>query len=151
MKFATLVLFTLITHSVFAQSYDTRNAETGFAMGVSGGYSSKQCVVANLSAGAMLLDQNHVSVNMVILGSVKNPDIPSIFEGRIGHIFNTLEVFGGAAYHIAGSDGKISSNINTGIRPAYGVIKHFYNSSFTLSAQMSGKIFSFQVGIFGVR
>lgn len=146
-----IVLFTLFSIAGYSQSYYDQNPETGVAMGISGGYSSKQCMVGTFTVGAMLPSQNHVSMNMVILSELKNKDIPSIFETRIGHVFNTWELYGGAGYHIAGSDGKIATNPNTGIRPAYGMIKHFYNSPWTLSAGMSGKIFSLQVGLFGVR
>ena len=108
-------------------------------------------MTGTLSLGAMFETKNHVSMNMVLLSELKNSDIPSIFEARIGHFFNTFELYGGAGYHIAGSDNKIAANPNTGLRPAFGVIKHFTSSPWTLSAGMSGKILSLQLGLFGVR
>jgi hypothetical protein len=151
MKLTTTLLFTLLAIAARCQSYGQPDPETGVAMGLSGGYSSKQCMIGTLSIGAMFETKNHVSMNMGILSDVKNADIPSIFEARIGHFFNTIELYGGAGYHIAGSDNKIAANPNTGIRPALGVIKHFNSSPWTLSAGMSGKIFSLQLGLFGVR
>jgi hypothetical protein len=146
-----ILLFTLPGFAARSQSYYQPNPETGVAMGLSGGYSSKQCMAATLSVGAMLPLQNHISINMVVLSELKNRDIPSIFEARMGHIFNTIELYGGAGYHIAGSDNKIAANTNTGIRPSFGVMKHFYSSPWTISANMSGTIFSLQIGLFGVR
>lgn len=151
MKLTATLLFTLLAIAARCQSYDQPDPETGVAMGLSGGYSSKQCMIGTLSVGAMLETKNHVSMNMVILSELKNADIPSIFEARIGHFFSTIELYGGVGYHLAGSDNKIGANPNTGIRPAFGVIKHFTSSPWTLSAGMSGKIFSLQLGLFGVR
>lgn len=146
-----ILLFTIITQTVNAQSFNTPNRETGIAMGLSGGYSSKQCVIGTLSIGAMLSSQNLVSMNMVVLSEIKNPNIPTIFEGRVAHFFNTIELYGGAGYHIAGSDNKIATNPNTGIKPALGVVKHFQSSPWTVGAGLSGTIFSIQVGLFGIR
>ena len=151
MKFILILLYVGIVTAAYSQSYNERDRETGVAMGLSGGYSSKQCMIGTLSVGAMLPAYNHLSVNMVVLSALKNADIPSIFEARIAHVFATFELYGGAGYHIAGADNKIASNPNTGIRAAYGIIKHFYNSPWTVSAGMSGNIFSLQIGLFGVR
>ena len=152
MKFThLLLLFTCISLASKAQSYYQPNPETGIAMGLSGGYSSKQSMLGTLSIGVMVPTKNHISMNMVILSDIRNSDIPSIFEARYGHVFNSLEIYGGAGYHIAGGDSKISLNPATGFRPAYGVIKHFSNSPWILSAGMSGNIFALQVGLFGVR
>lgn len=151
MKLTISLLFIMLGIAAHSQSNYQPNVETGVAMGLSGGYSTKQCMIGTLSAGAMLATNNHISMNMVILSELKNKDIPSIFEARVGHFFNTIELYGGAGYHIAGSDNKISSNPNTGIRPAFGVVKHFLSSPWTVSAGMSGKIVSLQLGLFGVR
>ncbi|MCW3112427.1 MAG: hypothetical protein JWR18_823 [Segetibacter sp.] len=151
MKLTTTVLFTLLSLAAHSQSYDVPNPTTGVAMGLSGGYSSKQCMIGTLSIGAMFQTTNHVSVNMTILSEMKRPDIPSIGEVRLGHFLSTWELYGGLGYHLAGTDNKIASNTNTGFRPALGIIKHFNSSPWTLSAGMSGKIFSLQLGLFGVR
>ncbi|HEX8278412.1 MAG TPA: hypothetical protein VF540_06935 [Segetibacter sp.] len=146
-----IVALTLLASTARSQSYYQPNAETGIAMGLSGGYSSKQCMIGTLSLGAMFPARTHFSTNIIILSEIKNPDVPSIFEARVGHVFNTTELYGGAGYHIAGSDNKIAANPNSGIRPAFGVIQHFRRSPWTISAGMSGKIFSLQLGLFGVR
>jgi hypothetical protein len=151
MKLTTSLLFTLFSIAARAQSYEVPNPPTGLAMSLSGGYSSKECMIGTFSIGAMLETNNHVSVNMIILSELKKSDVPSIGEARIGHLFNTWELYGGVGYHLAGSDNKIASNPNTGIRPAFGVIKHFNSSPWTVSAGMSGKMFSLQLGLFGVR
>ena len=151
MKLITTLLFILLSFAARSQSYDVPNPPTGLAMGLSGGYSSKQCMIGTFSLGAMLETNNHVSVNMVILSELKKSDIPSIGEARVGHLFSTWELYGGVGYHLAGSDSKIASNPNTGLRPAFGVIKHFNTSPWTVSAGMSGGIFSLQLGLFGVR
>lgn len=149
----TLIILLLIVFApiVKSQSYSKPDRETGVAMGLSGGYSSKQCFVGTLSVGAMLPAQNLISMNMIVLSETKNPDIPTIFEGRIAHFFNTLEFYGGAGYHLASSENKIGSNPNSGVKPAYGVIKHFQSSPWTVAVSMSGSIFSLQVGLFGVK
>lgn len=146
-----ILLFTLVCFTARSQSYYQPNAETGIAMGLSGGYSSKQCPIGTLSLGAMFPAQMHFSTNIIILSEIKNPDVPSIFEARLGHVFNTIELYGGAGYHIAGTDNKIATNPNSGIRPAFGIIRHFRSSPWTISAGMSGKVFSLQLGLFGVR
>jgi hypothetical protein len=151
MKFITISIFVLISFKVQAQFSPAANVVTGVAMGLSGGYSSKQSPIGTLSIGAMLHTNNHLSLNMVLLGNTKNAETPSIAEARIGHFFNTWELYGGVGYHIAGADDKIASNPNTGIRPAMGIIKHFTSSPWTISAGASGKIFSLQIGLFGVR
>jgi hypothetical protein len=120
-------------------------------MGLSGGYSSKQSLIGSFSVGAMLPGNNHVSLNMILLTPLNQADRPTIGEARIGHFFNTWELYGGAGYHVAGSDNKILTNPNTGFRPAFGVMKHFNSSPWTVSAGMSGKIASIQIGLFGVR
>lgn len=151
MKLTTTVLFTLLGLAGHSQSYDVANPSTGVAMGLSGGYSSKESIIATLSVGAMFQTVNHVSLNMTILSEMKSPNIPSIGEVRWGHFISTWELYGGLGYHIAGTDNKIASNPNTGFRPCLGIIKHFESSPWTLSAGMSGKIFSLQLGLFGVR
>lgn len=151
MKFTTVLLFLILSLTARSQSYNELNRETGVAMGLSGGYSSKQSMIGTLSAGAILGTNNHVSLNMVILSQLRNADMPSIGEARVGHFFHTVELYGGLGYHVAGSDNKIRSNPNTGIRPAVGIIKHFTSSPWTISASMSGNIFSLQLGLFGVK
>jgi hypothetical protein len=151
MKFISFIVFIVISSKAAAQFYDNANVATGVAMGLSGGYSSKQSAIGTLSVGAMLATNNHLSLNMVLLGNTKNAEIPSIAEARVGHFFSTWELYGGVGYHIAGADDKITTNPNTGIRPALGITKHFTSSPWTISAGASGKIFSLQIGLFGVR
>lgn len=151
MKIITFPLFILLTFAAKSQSYDTPNAASGVAMGLSGGYSTKQSVIGTLSIGAMVKTRTHLSLNVILLGNTKNSEIPSIGEARVGHFFSTWEVYGGAGYHVAGSDNKIASHPNTGIRPALGIIKHFTSSPWTISAGMSGQILSIQIGLFGVK
>ena len=151
MKFTTTLLLTLISFAANSQSYDVPNPSTGLAMSLSGGYCSKECMIGTFSVGGMLKTNTHVSVAMIILSELKKSDVPSIGEARVGHLFNTWEVYGGVGYHLAGSDNKMYSNPNTGIRPALGVIKHFKSSPWIVSAGMSGRIFSIQLGLFGVR
>ncbi|MDQ6815440.1 MAG: hypothetical protein M3040_17030 [Bacteroidota bacterium] len=151
MKLTTALFFILLSFAAHSQSYDVPNPSTGLAMGLSGGYASTESMIGTFSIGAMLETNNHVSVNMILLNELQKTDVPSIGEARIGHLFSTWEFYGGVGYHLAGSDNKISSNPNTGIRPALGIIKHFNSSPWTISASMSGKIFSLQLGLFGVR
>ncbi|WP_297818525.1 hypothetical protein [Segetibacter sp.] len=151
MKFLSVSFFILLSFAAMSQSYNTRNASSGVAMGLSGGYSTKQSVIGTLSIGAILKTNNHLSLNIILLGNTKNLETPSIAEARVGHFFSTWQVYGGAGYHIAGSDNKIASHPNTGIRPALGVIKHFRSSPWTISAAASGKIVSLQIGLFGVK
>jgi hypothetical protein len=150
MKWITFLLLTLLTNAVRSQSNEP-NPETGVAMGLSGGYSNKNCMIGTFSIGAMLQTRYHVSMNLTILSQMDRVDIPSIGEARVGRFFSTYELYGGMAYHLAGSDNKISSNPNTGFRPAFGVIKHFTSSPWTIGAGMSGKVFSLQLGLFAVR
>lgn len=151
MKLIIVLLSTILITSARAQLREVPNPSTGVAMGLSGGYSSKECMIGTLSLGAMVKGNHHLSINLTALSDIKNPEIPSIGEVRIGHFFSTWEFYGGAAYHLAGSDHKVYSNPNTGLRPAVGVIKHFTSSPWTLSAGMSGRIFSLQLGLFGVK
>ena len=151
MKLTITLLFTIISLASWSQYNNASDRSTGVAMGLSGGYSSKQSVIASYSLGAMLPTSTHLSINMIVLSELKKSDLPSIGEVRVGQVFNTWEVYGGAGYHIAGSDSKIATNPNTGIRPALGLIKYFNNSPWTVSASMSGNIFSLQVGLFGIR
>lgn len=151
MRLSKVLVFSLISVAARAQSHTILNPSSGVAMGLSGGYSSKECMIGNLSIGAILETNNHVSVNMTILSQLKNVDIPTIGEARIGHLFNTWEIYSGVGYHLAGTDNKIASNPNTGLRPALGVIKHFNSAPWTITAGMSGRIFSVQLGLFGVR
>jgi hypothetical protein len=151
MKFTTTLLFALISIVSRSQSCNIPNVATGVAMGLSGGYSSRQSIIGAYSLGAMLPTNTHISLNMVILSELKKSDIPSIGEVRVGQVFDAWELYGGIGYHLAGSDNKIITNSNTGIRPALGVIKYFNNSPWTISAAMSGNIFSLQLGLFGVR
>jgi hypothetical protein len=126
-------------------------AETGVAVGLSGGFASNNCFVANYGLGTMLHGQNHLSLNLEIFSKIRSSDIPSIFEARMGHSFSGFEVYGGAGYHMLGHDGSKIVSAKEGIKPAYGVIKHFDNSIWTVGAGMSGSIFSLQLGIFGIR
>ncbi|MGI8636501.1 MAG: hypothetical protein ACR2KZ_13980 [Segetibacter sp.] len=151
MKLTAAVLFTLISFASWSQHNSAADRTTGVAMGLSGGYSSKQSVIASYSIGAMLPTSTHLSVSMIVLSELKKSDMPSIGEVRAGQVLNTWEVYGGFGYHIAGSDNKISTNPNTGLRPALGIIKYFKSSPWTLSATMSGNIFSLQLGLFGIR
>jgi hypothetical protein len=151
MKLTTALFFTLFSFAAHSQSYDVPNPPTGLAMGISGGYSSSESIIGTFSVGAMLANKTHVSINMILLAALQKSDIPTIGEARLGHLFGTWELYGGVGYHLAGSDDKIVSNPNTGIRPALGLIKHFPSSPWTVSAGMSGNIFSLQLGLFGVR
>jgi hypothetical protein len=151
MKLFITLLVTMISITARSQSYNEPCTGTGVAMGLSGGYSSVHSMIGTYSVGAMLATKTHVSLNMVVLSELKRSDVPTIGEMRVGQLFNTWELYGGVGYHVAGSDGKISTNPHTGIRPALGVTKYFNNSPWTLSASMSGKVFSLQLGLFGVR
>lgn len=151
MKLTAILLFTLICFTSKAQSFNEPSIGTGVAMGLSGGYSSMHSMIGTYSVGAMLPSRTHISMNMVVLSELKRSDVPTIGEIRVGQLFNTWEFHGGVGYHIAGSDGKITTNPNSGIKPALGVTKYFNNSPWTLSAAMSGKVFSIQLGLFGVR
>jgi len=137
-----------------AQSHFLPNEETGVAVGLTAGYSSKSSFVGNFSIGAMLKDQNHLSVNLQLFNNANRPNVPVIGEGRIGHVFGTVEVYGGCGYHYAGNNYSHEPRIfefKNGFRPAYGVIKHFDQSLWTVGAGMSGNTFSIQIGIFAVR
>lgn len=150
MKTLTILLLILLSERAMSQDYNLTGTEHGIAMGLTGGISSKQSVIGTLSLGTMFR-ANHLSMNMLVLSEIRNPDVPTIFEGRFGHVFNTVELYAGAGYHIAGTDNKITSNPNTGLRPGFGIIKYFNNSPWIISAGMSGSLFSLQVGVFGIR
>lgn len=141
----------LLTISCKAQRL-FQEKENGLAVGMSGGYSNKNCTIGNISLGAQLPDRNHLSFNLVILGKLLDGDIPAIGEVRIGHQFGPLELYGGYGYHYAGHDanGMYNANIN-GWKPAWGCIFRVPDTPFTISPSISGKIFSIQVGIFAIR
>lgn len=153
MKFiAPVLLFTILSTTGHSQSRSREDAETGgIGMGLSGGYSSKQRAVGTLTLGVILPARTQFSMNMTVLSGLRSRDIPSIFESRVSHFFNTVEIYGGAAYHIAGSDNKITANPNSGLKAAFGIVKHFYRLPWTIAAGMSGNIFSVQLGVFSVR
>ena len=151
MRSAVILLFTLITLNARAQSKGSQKKETGVAVGLSGGYASIKSIVGNYTIGAMLKSKNHISANLEVFGKFSNSDVPVIGELRMGHLFKTIELYAGYGYHCASTDGdKNISDIN-GLKPAFGVIKYFYKTPLAISAGMSGKIFSVQLGIFGVR
>ena len=152
MKYVVTLFFTLMVYGAEAQSGFSSRKETGVAVGLSGGYSSIKSVVGNYSIGAMLNHQNHISVNLEVFSKASHSDVPVIGELRMGHVFETIELYAGYGYHCASTDGyKSAGDKVNGFKPAFGVIKYFYNKPFSVSAGMSGKIFSIQLGIFGVR
>jgi hypothetical protein len=151
MKCSPLAVLILLSVSLKAQRFQM-DRKTGVAAGISGGYSSKNCTIGNLSLGWMFKKQNHVSINLQVLGKIDAADIPVIGEARFGHSFGAVELYGGLGYHYASSDGeKFINDYVNGWKPGYGIIFKFPQTPFTVSAAMSGKIFSIQAGIFGVR
>lgn len=156
MKLIFSLLFILVISATCRsqKSYYIPNAQTGVAVGLSGGYSSKNSAIGNFSIGAMVKGLNHLSANLQLFGNANKANVPVIGEARIGHVFGTVELYGGYGYHYAGTDYAHDAGIpqfKNGFKPAYGVIKHFYNSLWTIGAGMSDKTFSVQAGIFVIR
>jgi len=155
MKFIfTLLIISCISTTTWAQGHYRPDSETGVAVGLSGGYSSRNALIGNFSVGAMLLNQNHLSANLQLFSNANDVNVPVIAEARLGHVFGTVELYGGAGYHYAGTDFAHQDGIpqfKNGFKPAYGILKHFYNSAWTVGAGMSGNTFSVQIGIFAVR
>ncbi|MDB5249411.1 MAG: hypothetical protein JWQ40_3805 [Segetibacter sp.] len=156
MKLIVSLLFILgisITASK-AQGRFQPNEETGVAVGLTGGYSSKMSAVGNFSVGAMVKNLNHFSINLQLFGNASAVNVPVIGEARVGHVFGTVEIYGGYGYHYAGTDHAHEEGVvefKSGFKPAFGIVKHFYQSLWTVGAGMSGNTFSLQVGIFAVR
>ena len=137
-----------------AQSYFRPNEETGVAIGVTGGFSSKNSLIGNFSLGAMIKGKSHLSINLQAFSNASEVNVPVIAEGRMGYMLGTVEIYGGAGYHYAGNEYDHQEGyfqFKNGFRPTYGAIKHFNNSLWTVGAGMSGKTFSVQIGIFAVR
>ena len=155
MKIIASLLFILsVSFSSYGQSHYLPNEETGVAVGLTGGYSSKKSFIGNFSLGAMIKGKSHISINLQGFSDPSAVNVPIIGEGRIGHMLGTVEVYAGYGYHYAGNEYDYKQGylqFRNGFRPAYGVVKHFDNSMWTVGAGMSGKIFSLQIGILVIR
>src|SRR4051812_7821842 len=151
MRFPALFGLVFLTVTVKAQGFQD-DKDTGIAMGLSGGYSSKGCVIGNLSVGEQFKGQNHVSINLQVLGKIAATDVPVIGEVRLGHGFGVFEPYIGVGYHYGSSDADkpLRKQVN-GWKPALGILLKIPDTHFTISTGMSGNIFSVQVGVFGVR
>jgi|GEM_PF-6259906 len=151
MRLIAFVACIIVSIAARSQRYQPDN-KTGVAAGISAGYSSKQCVIGNMSVGAMLAHHNHVSVNLTAFTKIRDAATPVVAEGRIGHVFTCIELYAGYGFHYASSDGEkyISDRVN-GWKPAAGIVLKLPQTPWTISAAMSGNIFSLQLGLFGVR
>ena len=130
--------------------------ETGLAINMDGGFTNKHSVTGGLGLGAMFNHMNHASLNLQIFSNAKALNVPVIGEARFGHIFGTLEVYGGYGYHYSSHTNThnpkatLNQYVN-GWKPGFGVIKHFNQSLFTVGAGLSGNIFALKIGIAAVR
>lgn len=158
MKILSFLLFILIGFSASSQSF-AGNEETGVAVSLSGGYASNQRATGSFSLGAQVRDnwfsgQNHISADMQVFSDPGKVGTPAIFECRIGHVFNDIvEIYAGYGYHKSKTDAveMKSRGFDSGLKPAFGIVKRSVNSWWIISAGMSGNICSVKLGIMAIR
>ncbi len=158
MKFIYLLILSFSAFAVHSQTC-LRNEESGIAVGLGGGYASNQRVTGSYSVGTQLKNnwmsgKDHLSANLQIFSNTSMVGTPVIFEARAGHVFNNLiEIYGGYGYHMLKSDAASikSSQLASSFKPAYGIMKRFDRSWWTVSAGVSGNIFSVQLGMLVIR
>lgn len=133
MKTLLLLLFPLFT---LAQS---PKIGAGFSLG----YSTKQAMTGEMSIGYRPIENVVIYPVNIKVHASREVNMPQIFESRAAYRLNTWEVYGGIGYHLM--DRQKYGN-EYGFKPALGLHKHF--GAIVLSAEMSGEVFSLQVGIF---
>lgn len=148
----SLILFFILT----VNSYTYSQRVGAF----SAGYASNKYLVGHLGIGAAKGNFN-ATINLSAF-AINKRDVPAIFDLRLGYTIKGFEIFAGPAYHYAGEniakDEKdptsqyaaycketYKTNPNNGIRPAFGLIRHF--GVFSLGFYGSGSIYSFQIGL----
>ena len=155
----TITLLLILSLSIVASSQRRYkiNEETGVAIGLSGGVTNKHSLTGNFSIGGMFKNLNHASINLQVFSNARTVGVPVIGETRLGHVFGTVELYGGVGYHYAGNRfnkgvddahypiGQSFSGYKNGFKPAYGILKHFHQSLWAVGAGMSGNIFSLAV------
>lgn len=147
----TLIIFIACTFILLKCKCQYNYNEVLPGIGISAGYSSLGCLIGEGYGGLQLNEKVFTGISMKVHSKSSNTDYPIIFEPRLGYRFiESLELYGGVGYHTSSTDIKKSdkpSPYNIGA----GLIYHFKESPVVISAGVSGKIYSVQIGIFGVK
>lgn len=133
---ATVALVIAAHYSSFSQ----------VGMGMAGGYSSKKSVIGEIYIKKQFTSNLTTSASFQIHANSSNPAVPKIFELREGYKYKFIEPYIGLGYHFAGQDSKQEYNQYKGVKPAYGVTGYY--KDFTLSASMSGNVFTAKLGVY---